>query len=327
MSRQRATVLVTGVGAIIGYGIVRSLRCLPEPPRIVGMDIYLDAVGQHWCDNFVQAVPAASDDYVSFVEKTIAAEKVDLIIPGIEQDVSRLSAERDNLAGCGVKLALNTVDLIAVASDKWLTHQALVAAGQPVIPTRVDGDFEDLCQELGQPFLLKPRRSYASKGICLVADEEEFLFRKRRMGDEFMAQRITGSDDGEYTVGLFGYGDGTASRPIAMRRRLSGEGATAKAWVVDEPMLNLTVEALTQLFQPKGPTNFQFRREGNTFLLLEINPRISSSTSLRAAFGFNEAAMCLDYYLYNKLPQCGPIRHGHAVRYIDDLVFYAGDHR
>lgn len=326
MKNKQPTVLVTGVGAIIGYGIIRSLRRLPQSPRIVGMDIYPDAVGQHWCDAFVQAAPAAADNYLSFVARTVAAEGIDLILPGIEQDVARLSQGRDVLSGCGARLALNCAELIELAGDKWATHQALLTAGQPVIPSRIDGTFAELSTEFGTPFLLKPRRSYASKGICRVNDEEEFLFRKKRMGAEFMAQRIVGGDEEEYTVGIFGYGDGTASQTIAMRRLLSGEGATAKAWIVDEPQLDATVADLVRFFRPVGPTNFQFRREGETFLLLEVNPRISSSTSLRAAFGFNEAAMSLDYYLHGLRPQCGPLRHGHAVRFIDELVFYAGDH-
>ena len=44
-------VLVTGVGAIIGYGIINSLKMQNEYPiRIVGMDIYDDAYGQFLCD-------------------------------------------------------------------------------------------------------------------------------------------------------------------------------------------------------------------------------------------------------------------------------------
>lgn len=327
MNHESTTVLVTGVGAIIGYGIIRALRGLPQSPRIIGMDIYPDAVGQHWCDAFVQAVPAAADNYISFIAEIVTTKGIDLVIPGIEQDLTRLSQGRDELSSCGARLALNRADLIELAGDKWATHQSLASAGHPVIPTRIDGAFSELNAEFGTPFLLKPRRAYASKGICRVSDEEEFLFRQKRMGEEFMAQRIVGNDQEEYTVGVFGYGDGTASQAIAMRRTLSGEGATAKAWVVDEPQLDKTVAGLVRFFRPVGPTNFQFRREGDTYFLLEVNPRISSSTSLRAAFGFNEAAMCLDYYLHGLRPQPGPLRHGHAVRFIDELVFYAGDHR
>lgn len=327
MGSEQPTVLVTGVGAIIGYGIIRSLRRLPQPPRIIGMDIYPDAVGRHWCDAFVQALPAAADDYLPFIAQTVAATGIDLIIPGIEQDVVRLSRGRDMLAACGARLALNHAELIELAGDKWSTHQALVAAGEPVIPTRIDGPFAELGAELGTPFLLKPRRSYASKGICRVSDEEEFLFRRKRMGEEFMAQRIIGSDEEEYTVGVFGFGDGTCSQAITFRRTLSGEGATAKAWVVLDEQLAAAVDRLTALFRPLGPTNFQFRKDHDAFLLLEVNPRISSSTSLRMAFGFNEASMCIDYYLHDKRPEPVEIRRGHALRYIEDLICYDGDHR
>jgi carbamoyl-phosphate synthase large subunit len=145
------------------------------------------------------------------------------------------------------------------------------------------------------------------------------------VGDQFMVQAIVGAADEEYTVGAFGYGDGTSSRQIAFRRRLSGEGATTAARVESPVGLEEAVSRLVRLFRPVGPTNFQFRTHGGAFLLLEINPRISSSTSLRAAFGFNEAAMCLDYYLRRTRPDCAEVRSGFAVRYIEDLVYYDRD--
>ena len=55
-------VLVTGVGAIIGYGIINSLKMQNEYPiRIVGMDIYDDAYGQFLCDKFYVAERADSE--------------------------------------------------------------------------------------------------------------------------------------------------------------------------------------------------------------------------------------------------------------------------
>lgn len=323
---KQRTVLVTGVGAVIGYGIIRSLRQMSKPPRIVGMDIYPDAVGRHWCDAFVRAVPAANASYIDFIQQTVAAYQVDLVIPGIEQDVARLSSERQSLANCGARLALNSAALIETSADKWLTHQSLTAAGLPRISTRIDGKFNELKDEFGLPFLLKPRRSYASKGIQRIYTELDLEYWRSKLGDEFMVQQIVGSDEEEYTVGVFGYGDGTGSRQIAFRRKLSGEGATAKAWVEICPDLETVVGYLTKLFRPVGPTNFQFRRHRGEFLLLEVNPRISSSTSLRAAFNFNEAAMCIDYYVEGRKPDAAELRGGFALRYIEDLVFYDRDH-
>lgn len=326
MKHDQPAILVTGVGAIIGYGIIHSLRRLPDPPRIIGMDIYPDAVGQQWCDEFVCSVPAAAADYVDFIRRTVSSLGINLIIPGIEQDVASLSLQREALADCGAVLALNTAELIETTGDKWSTHLALTAAGRKTIRTRIDGEFDELCAELGRPFLLKPRRSYASKGICRISSAAGLRFWREELGNDFMVQQIVGSNDDEYTVGTFGFGDGTISQSIAFRRTLSGEGATAKAWVVSEPQLDATVSQLATIFRPLGPTNFQFRKHHDEFLLLEVNPRISSSTSLRTAFGYNEAAMCIDFYLHGKKPEPVRIRRGHALRYIEDLVSYDSDH-
>jgi carbamoyl-phosphate synthase large subunit len=66
--------------------------------------------------------------------------------------------------------------------------------------------------------------------------------------------------------------------------------------------------------------NFQFRMVDGSPMLLEINPRISSATSIRAAFGFNEAAMCIDHFLHNKEIFQPTLRSGSAVRYLTEFV-------
>jgi carbamoyl-phosphate synthase large subunit len=319
---KKCNVLVTGVGAIIGYGIIRSLRLFPDRFHIVGMDIYEDAVGQNWCDDFVQAVPANSDTYLSFMKKLISDKKIDIVIPGIEQDVTRLSLERDNLADCGAVLVLNTPELIEIAHDKWTTYNILADAGFSAISTMIEGDFNELSNALGLPFLLKPRRSYASKGIQRIYSDTDLSYWRNKLGDEFMVQTIVGHDDDEYTVAVFGYGDGTCSHSISLRRKLSGEGATSKACVVSDIELDKVITALVELFRPLGPTNFQFRKHEGEYLLLEVNPRISSSTSLRTSFGYNEAIMSIEYFLHGEKVVPKKSLHGHAIRYTEDFVYY-----
>ena len=323
------TILVTGVGAIIGYGIIRSLRASRFPVRIVGMDIYADAVGQRWCDVFEQAVRADQPGYGEHVAGLIRRHSVDLVIPGIEQDVHRLAVDRllTPLAETNARYALNDPELIRIAADKWLTHLELVKAGFPVIGTCIDGNFHDLVQRFGCPLLMKPRRSYASKGIQRLTTEADFLYWKDKLGEEFMVQEIVGDLQSEYTAGAFGLGDGTLTQQIVFQRVLSSDGSTAKARVRRIPELETRVEQLAKRFRPDGPTNFQFRYHRGEYLLLEINPRISSSASLRTAFGFNEAEMCVEYYLEGLIPPTRTLRAGSAARFIEDWVIYAGDPR
>ena len=289
------------------------------------MDIYPDAVGQHWCDHFEIAALAAAPEYPDFIRSLIRKNSVDLVIPGIEQDVSRMVKERPAWDDVATKFVLNNPGLVAVCADKWFTAQSLVEAGFPAIKTRIEGNFDELALELGMPFLLKPRRSYASKGIQKIYTERDLDYWRIKLGDNFMVQEIVGDDENEYTVAAFGFGDGTCGQKLILQRKLSGEGATAKARVVAIPELGAMVDNLAMLFKPVGPTNFQFRYHAGQFLLLEINPRLSSSTSLRTAFGYNEAEMCVEYYLAGTRPAERSIRSGRAVRYIQDLVTYDSD--
>jgi len=321
------TIMVTGVGAIIGYGALRSLRAARPDLRLLGTDIYLDAVGRAWCDAFEQAPLTASPDYLPWLRDVTAKHRVDLLMPCIEQDVHRLSDIREELTPCHFALALNTGRLISLSRDKWAMHEELEAIGEEVrIPSYIAGDFETLRALLGLPFLLKPRRSYASKGLVRVQSREDFEPHSNRLGEVLLAQPIVGCDDQEYTVAVFGDGRGNACTSITLQRRLSGEGATVKAWTRQFDSLDRTVARLCACFKPIGPTNFQFRRDGEKWKLLEVNPRISSATSIRSAFGYNEAAMSVDYFLDGRVPSQPSLRSGFACRFIEDHVVYDRDH-
>jgi carbamoyl-phosphate synthase large subunit len=260
------------------------------------------------------------------VREVVAAHRIGLLIPAIEQDVAFWSMHFAQLEAVGVKVALNDPALIALAGDKWLMHRKQRDLGLTAIPSRIDGRFEDLVRDLGTPFLLKPRRGYAGKGIVQVRDVRDFDYYGVHLGTKLMAQAIVGSDNEEYTVSGFGDGKGGMGWVLALQRRLSGEGATAKARVADATPFRPMISTLAADLHPVGPTNFQFRLCGDTPYLLEINPRISSATSLRSAFGYNESQACVDYYLKGVPPPLPALKTGCAVRYIEDIVVHDRDH-
>jgi len=317
---KKYNVLVTGIGAIIGYGIVRSLKQCRYNVNIIGMDVYPDAVGQRWCDTFVQAVWASDPGYCDFVADMIERYRIDLVFPGLEPEIYKLSDGREHFKGDFSKVILNNKALIDISRDKWRLHEYLTAHSIKAIKTFAEGDYEAIAASLKFPCLVKPRRSSASKGIVTLQSQEDFDYWKSKLGDNFMLQEIVGDEDHEYTVGVFGLGDGLLSQSIAFSRKLSREGSTAKAQSVNIPELDEEVKRLTALFRPVGPTNFQFRRHQGDYLLLEVNPRFSSSLSLRTAFGFNEPEMCIEYFGEKVMPSPAVIKKGTAVRYIEDVV-------
>lgn len=317
---NKVNALVTGVGTIIGYGIINSLRQSKYDVHIVGMDMNPDAVGKHWCDEFVVARPAVAKDYILFLKNTIDNYNIDIVLLGIEQDMNRISSSRKELGDYLNKIVINNENVIDFTNDKWKTFEFLSEHGLPAIDSVLERDYNKLKEYFGGDFLVKPRRSYSSRGIKIIKDEPTFNYYKYLNGDEMMAQRICGDNDHEYTAAAFCYGNGKCSKPIILKRKLSFEGSTLTAEVVDNKSIEGSIYKLTELLKPCGPTNFQYRLEGDTAYLLEINPRISSSTSLRTAFGYNEAEMAIDF-LVSKKPEVFPqIQKGKAVRYIADFV-------
>lgn len=316
---DKINVLVTGVGAIIGYGIINSLKQQYKyPTRIVGMDIYEDAYGQFLCDKFYVAERADSRKYQDFINDLIAKEQIDLIIPGIEQDMYRLFELKDAI---NTKIVMNNELLIRLSKDKLETYNFFHTNKLNVIPTLFQASYEECVENLGSPFLLKPRTSYASKGIHKIHNSEEFdFYNKDKEANIF--QRIIGSDSEEYTIAVFGKADGTYADHIILKRKLAQTGATDKATLVpqDDKIMNY-VDEICKLTKPNGPTNIQLRKEGNKVYLLEINPRISSACSIRTGMGYNDPLKCIEYYLYGRFMASEKKKELHAVRFISDYFY------
>lgn len=316
-------ILVSGASGIVGYGILRSLRQAGEPFFLIGTSIYDDSVAPAFCDVFEQAVPTASPEYLDWLLATLRRHRVDLLIPGIEVDMYRWVEHVGEIKATGAFPILNAPGLIAACQDKWAFHQRLQEDPAPyVVDSSIETSFATLAQRFGVPFLLKPRRGSGSKGIVHVTSVEVFEKHRGEVGNVLFAQPIVGKDSEEYTNSAFCDGQGDFFASIAMRRVLSRNGWTEKAEIVDAGEFLPAMRDLCRRFQPLGPTNFQFRLCTDGPKLLEINPRISSSTSIRTAFGYNESAMAVDWFLKKRVPTQPNIRQGRAVRYTDEIVFY-----
>lgn len=320
-------VAVTGVGAIIGQGIVRSLRASGRAIRVIGIDRSARSPGPHMVDAFEQKPDTSEDSpkYQAYWHNLIQRHDIQIVLPGLEVDMVYLDKNRDWFESRGVCLALNTPDLIRITANKWEFGKALADMGYPVIPSIRPDTWQQAVEKLGlPPFLLKPLQGNGSRDILRLEDEQDFEYWRSKASGDWMLQRIVGKPDEEYTVGVFGLGNGHFIGPLIFRRRLSSAGNTQEAEVVlHHSILDAAVKKLCQHFSPVGPTNLQFRVEGEIAYLLEINPRFSSSNSLRTAFGFNEAILAVDYYLFNEKPIMPNLQTGHAWRYYEDFVIHA----
>lgn len=316
------TVLVSGASGIVGYGTLKSLRNSEKPLRLIGTTIYEDSVAQGFCDIFEKAPLTTDKNYINWLISVIEKYQVDLIIPGIEADLYKWAENRSYIEKHGAIVLMNTPALIQLCKDKWQFYQELININSPyLIQSSLDTDYDKIIEDFGLPFLLKPKRGFASKGIVKITSKEIFDLHKDQIGEVLLVQKLIGSDDAEYTTSAFCDGKGSYFASMTLKRKLAKDGYTDRAETIEVEGIDLVLNHFCEYFKPLGPTNFQFRMHEGLLLLMEINPRISSSTSIRTAFGYNESAMAVEYFLEKKMPSQPILRSGKAVRYVEDKVF------
>lgn len=311
------TILVSGASGIVGYGILRSLKGLGY--RIIGTTIYKSSPADCFAD-IVEKPPLTKDEqYIPWLIDTIKRYDIDLIIPGIEADMFAWNKHRKELEEAGTIVLLNRSELIDLCMDKWTFYQELEKHD---VKCRIRSSLSQDFNVFPTPFLLKPRCGFGARGIVKVESQDTFEAYRSEIGRTLMMQEFVGTEEEEYTVSAFFDRESKIRSLIAMRRKLSTQGFTEIAEVVSSEPFKALVQELSSIFAPVGPTNFQFRLHEGSWKLLEINPRISSSTSIRTAFGYNESKLSVDYFLQGKEIEQPKIKTGRAVRYVEDYIFY-----
>ena len=318
---KKYTILVSGASGIVGYGILKSLRergdCF-----LIGTTIYPVSPANCFSD-IVKIVPKTDDPgYIDFLKSLIREYSVDMIIPAIEADMKSWNINREALEKTGTFVMLNTPSLVNRCLDKWLFYSRLEEAGYE---GRIRTVIEREKAEFDLPWIIKPRCGFGARGVELINSPEQLQDHEERIGSELMIQEYVGTSEEEYTVSAFFDRDSGMKAVMAMRRKLAKAGFTEMAEVVDAGEFLNAIRELAGIFKPVGPTNFQFRKHNGGLKLLEINPRISSSTSLRTKFGYNECSMTVDYFLDHIEITQPEIRKGSAIRYTEDFIFYDSD--
>jgi carbamoyl-phosphate synthase large subunit len=319
--KKTYNILVTGVGAIIGYGIIESLKTAHVNCKIIGVDVFEENYGKYICDEFIQVPYTNNPEYKNIIQKLIADFKIDIVFPGIEQDLYYFI---DNHSFFDTKIVLNKKELVHLSKDKWEMYKFLKDKSCDfLIPTYIGLNYKTAIEKIGHPFIIKPKSSYAAKGFHVIKNEKGFIKIADEVNESTLFQPCIGTDDEEYTISVFGDGNGNFIDKSMLRRYLSKAGASEKVFTVKEDkQLENAVKELVKIFEPEGPTNFQFRKQQDKVYLLEINPRISSACSLRTKFGYNDPLFCIQHYLENKIYSVQDKKDGKAIRYIADKIIY-----
>jgi carbamoyl-phosphate synthase large subunit len=287
----------------------------------VACDIGADALGLYWADRSYLVPPVRADPqgFLAALREIVDREKVRVVFPTPDPELQFLPAHRDAfLAQRGCRIMVNAQREMERFGDKWLAHQWYLQQGLPA-PRTARGDVPEEVEALlaGTPFplVLKPRQGGGSRSLHLVRDAAELRKCLPVVPQPLLQERLV-PDAEEYTAGTFRTGQGRV-HVLVLRRQLKF-GMTNKAEVVRDEGLEAFCRHVINRTGLEGANNIQFRRTAEGPKILEINPRFSGSTGIRAHFGFNEPEMAIRQFVLNEEPPPPAIRPGKVLRFMGD---------
>lgn len=212
-------------------------------------------IGRRWKDA----------DLYDHLAETVDELGIDIIVPFVDPAVA-VAAKFQELRP-DVFAATSTAELSEAMFDKTVADSIFRNKNIPV-PEPI------LSSSPKFPFIAKPRKGSASKGIAIVRSEADMA--GRLFPEDFYLLQEYVEDADEYTVDCYVGRDGQVLGVVPRRRiEVTGGEVSVTETVRNIALMNLSAEVLTKIGFT-GPVTLQFlhdkRRE--RFLLMEINPRL-----------------------------------------------------
>jgi carbamoyl-phosphate synthase large subunit len=266
----------------------RAYRSLGLEGRIVATDIDPLAPALRVADCSYIVPPIRSPDYVPTLADLCHREKINLVVPLLDPDVSVLAANRAALEGRGARVAVVSKDAAAVVADKLLTHEFFRRLGLKTPASWTPGQLER--SKAAYPLFVKPRNGSASKHAYKVTSPAELEFYLERVPEPIIQEFLQGP---EITNDVVCDLEGRILAIVSRRRIEVRNGEVAKGVTLHDPLIQDACEGIAKALPAVGPITVQCMMHNGAPHFTEINARLGGGVPLAIAAGVDVPVMLL----------------------------------
>ncbi len=295
------TILITAAG---GAGPIAIIKSLKNKYRIIATDMNRYAVGLYLADQSYVSPPVESPSYLKSLRRIVKQEKVDVIVPGIDEELIPIS--RYFKAKKDILIILPQEQFIQLCLDKFGLMQKLEEEGVSSAKTFMLGAFDNL-NMIPFPCIVKPRVGRGSRGFAKILNQdqlENYLMNSSYKKEELIIQELL--EGVEFTVSTI-VSKGGKILSVIPKEIIKKEGITHIAVTRKNKDIEDLAFGIQKKFQANGPFNIQLivSKKNNTPTVFEINPRLSTTVALNIAAGVNEVDLLISDHLsvHYKKPQ------------------------
>ena len=275
-------VLLTGIGGPAGICFAKSLSEVKEI-ELIGANAEQDAAGEKFVKKFYLLPFANSPLFLDSLKKIIANEKINFLIPLVDEELPIISKNRKLFANC--KILISPHKTIEYTNDKERLYDVL-GSFLPKKFSLNDSSF---------PLFAKPKIGRGSRGIHIINNKNEL---ERLHSPNYIYQELlTGP---EITVdALFDFSGNIISIAQRIRAKVK-QGISVSGQIIDNKQIFNDIKDISKILEFCGPINFQFMKSIDKYKLIEINARSSGGMGITIQAGLDSPKLSLKL-LQNKI--------------------------
>jgi carbamoyl-phosphate synthase large subunit len=308
---------VTGVGGQAGVVAVKTLSN-EKKLYVVGMDSNPLSAGFAFCKTRY-IVPLAEDhSFVNHLLEICSKERLDVLIPTVDEELIPLSESKNEFEERGTKLSVSDRESLLKALDKYRLYELLSCSGVPVPKTYLAKEIklDDLCY----PVVIKPRIGRGSRDVSICKCAEELSSAIQRVDNAIVQEYLPGD---EYTIDTLSDLEGKPLVAVPRKRIEIKAGISWKGMVVDDERLTRIALKAIELLKIKGPACLQVKLNSMGLPeVIDVNPRIGGGTSLTVKAGVNIPLLAVKLMLGIRPKEYElKFRKVAFARYFEDVFF------
>ncbi|MDY3536580.1 NAD-dependent epimerase/dehydratase family protein [Riemerella anatipestifer] len=310
-------ILVTCVGSGVGQSVLDSVNLIRDDYFVIGCDGNRNVYAHSFCDKFYIVPSIFSAEYLDFILNIAIANKVDLIIPGNDQELILFSKNIEKFESKGIKVLVSEPEIIEVSRNKKEWFDYFHPLGCNIVPTYMMSDFKENPDESIFPAIVKPAGGSASQGISILNSLEDL----KGLNDEDIIQpylfpETTDPNFKSIEVAVK-QGKFLQKSEISIQLLFNKKSEFSGIFISNNSLKNgvpifvdpidpekflykdeiLKFVPILEKKKVVGPVNIQGRATPNGLYFFEMNMRFTGITGNRALLGFNEVDFLIKDFL------------------------------
>jgi carbamoyl-phosphate synthase large subunit len=317
-------ILVTAAGSPLGQSVVKAIKLSNLDFELYLTDNSNKAAGFYIFDDVeAKILPSVnSEEYENELHKYIDEKEIDLIFPLLNVEYKYFSSNYEYFAERNIKIIMPSKEHFKIANDKYESIEQIRASGITVPDTIVLEPGIALEKFLLRnifPVIIKPRVGASSNDVYLVRNEGELLAYERMKDPRYyvVQEYMEGQ---EFTVGVFLDKSQTIATAMVIERDLKFGLSYSGKVIINTELADYSI-SVAKALKLNGSSNVQLKIHKGAPKAFEVNPRLSSTTSIRANFGFNEIELLICDALNLPLNINSEIFVGNFSRYWNEVYF------